>query len=393
MEGLMEGVDMLKEDITKFDISKHIKQLGPLHRAVVDGDKVKLEEMLRHGEDGDDEDGTPFNYTTAHWAAMKSDDDILELLNDFGTNMSAVDETDMRPLHVAALAGNSVALMWLLENTYDIESTDIYEQTPLHLAALNGRLQAVKILVEHGASMEATDEFGMTPICIAAARGFSHVVHFLLQKGANPVVQDIDGKTLLHASSAVDDVATIVCLLKKRIDPNAKDNMNCTPLHDAAKNGCCKSICELLKNGADKNVTDLDGCTPFYRAKEAGHLKTIALLADKEEDEMAFVEVNVEVTEYNNSQIDSTTNYLEPNINNGHSITPMESSDKKDNCDDLESNFVIDREIVAINSYCNNACTYVKDNEIANDDESEDEEGFKLDFSVLTTDDINKIIF
>ncbi|CAH1404950.1 unnamed protein product [Nezara viridula] len=416
MEGLKESINILKDEVAKFNISEHIEQLGSIHRAVYYGDIVKLEELLRRGEDGDDEDGTPFNYTAAHWAAVRCDADILDLLNDFGTNMSAVEGTDLRPLHVAALAGNSAALIWLLENTYDIESTDIYDQTPLHQAALNGCLQAVKILVEYGASMEATDEYGMTPVCLAAARGFSHIVHFLLQEGANPAVRDIDGKTLLHASSAVDDVATIVCLLKTGIYVNAKDNMNSTPLHDAAKNDCCKAIRLLLQSGADKIVRDIDGCTPFDRAKEAGHKKSITLLMDKEEGETVLLKDYVEETECNDMQIDSTTSFVEPDSNFSDIVTEnsllidstttyvdlsdrqMENSDvhTTDKHNDAESNNVMDRENFTVSCNYNNACDYGDDklNSICCDDSVDEEEPkLQLDFSALTPDDINKIIF
>ena len=61
--------------------------------------------------------------------------DIVKLLIDHGADVTAQDETQSTPLHLASSFGGAETVRLLIENDADIAAQDKHRRTPLHLAS------------------------------------------------------------------------------------------------------------------------------------------------------------------------------------------------------------------------------------------------------------------
>ena len=100
-----------------------------------------------------------------------------------------------------------VAMGYLLELTWDIDSRDETGRTALSYAAANMHYEAEKLvqrLLEAGADPDCKDNLGKTPLLYAVENfsEYTHAkVHTLLQAGADPNIQDNRGRTPIFAAS------------------------------------------------------------------------------------------------------------------------------------------------------------------------------------------------
>ena len=68
-----------------------------------------------------------------------------------------------RLIHIAAFAGDSRTVEWLLDAGEDVNATGDMGQTPAHYAATNLHKLAFDLLMSRGADPTIVDEFGHTP--------------------------------------------------------------------------------------------------------------------------------------------------------------------------------------------------------------------------------------
>jgi ankyrin repeat protein len=105
---------------------------------------------------------------------------------------------EYRPIHQAALDGNMVKLIELVEANPDHVNLRDYDQnTPLHLASIHDRAEAVNFLLNNGATVDAQNSFSMTPLQLAAKQGFITIVRLLVCNNANLDMKDSRGWTAL----------------------------------------------------------------------------------------------------------------------------------------------------------------------------------------------------
>ena len=164
-----------------------------------------------------------------------------------------------RPLHLAIVKKQPVALATLLDLGADLEATDVAGLTPLDQAALDGETAMAEMLLDRGATFtipaaiflnrpEALEDllraepgclapgerFG-TLIVRAAAHGSAEMIEALIAHGASVHVTDatetsIDqttGYTALHAAAWEGNVAAAAVLLKHGADPRAREGKYC----------------------------------------------------------------------------------------------------------------------------------------------------------------------
>ena len=103
-------------------------------------------------------------------------------------------------LHWAALASNNDMIEYLLEKGVPLNeySHDDYGPHPIRWACVYGNIKTIDLFLEKRVPIDTTDLNGCTPLIVSAQYGQSLSISYLLQKGANKFHVDINGDTALH---------------------------------------------------------------------------------------------------------------------------------------------------------------------------------------------------
>jgi ankyrin repeat protein len=111
---------------------------------------------------------------------------------------TAADDMGFTALHTAVGEDNPEVLQLLIKAGADVSATNDYEMTPLHIAQF---ASAVQTLVANGAEVNARARGGMTPLLVQAAEGYDtgslESMEALLKAGADPNARDDDGETAI----------------------------------------------------------------------------------------------------------------------------------------------------------------------------------------------------
>ena len=190
--------------------------------------------------------------TALHCAAGGGHKMAVQLLQEKGTDLAAVDNLGMMPLHKAATSGREEALQLLLQ-WVDVDVRDCQGATPLHWAAAGGHVRAVRLLFEKGANVNATDQLGPTAL------------HGAVE------VKDVSGASALHRGAKAGDAATVRLLLANGADIHVRNSMGATPLHWAAAWRHEPVVRLLLDMGADIAAKDRFGWMALHRASNDLH--------------------------------------------------------------------------------------------------------------------------
>ena len=267
--------------------------------------------------------------TALHWAAMKDDADLAQLLLYAGANVRATTRIGAyTPLVLAAKQGSAAVMAPLLEAGADANAPTSNGTTPLMLASASGSVDAVRLLLDHGADVNAKESVrNLTAAMFAAASNRAPVLELLAKSGAD-----------LEATSKVTDLAALskdpVALRELtqgnpsppgeppaggRNGPGAAQaggrggrgpqtagvdrnfNLNelvaaqggLTPLLLATREGHAASVQALLNAGADVNqVSAGDKTSPLLIATINGHFDLAMLLLEKGANAAAASENN-----------------------------------------------------------------------------------------------------
>jgi ankyrin len=160
-----------------------------------------------------------------------------------------------------------------------IEIRDSWGQRPLHYAALNGQTEAVESLLDHKAFVNCREDIyhpGRNEFNINTGGRIGE---------SEPQTQPVpDMYTPLHNAIVRGHVATVKLLLARGADPNAETTEGYTPLHNAAAEGNMEIISLLLARGVDVNARTSSGLTPLFEAASYGKSEAMKLLLDNSAD-------------------------------------------------------------------------------------------------------------
>jgi ankyrin repeat protein len=219
-----------------------------LLNAVKDGDKDRVERLLRRGADVNarTEDGT----TALMHATVVGDISLVRLLLDHKADVNARNKA------------GATALLWAV-----------------------GDGDKVRALLDRGANVNIRPNSGRTPLLIAAeSPGAAGVVKLLIEKGADARYHQ-QGYTVLMAAAESGDAVVVRLLLDKGADARAGNRVGWTALHGAAMTGQRDVAEALLAHGADVNAHDtLQHRTPLLWAAAGGHTDFVKLLLDRGAD-------------------------------------------------------------------------------------------------------------
>jgi ankyrin repeat protein len=160
--------------------------------------KADLVKKLKNGYDPNTEfkEGVPM----LHFAAMKGDPNMVELLLEAGANIEVKGTNDMTALHGAAMNGKGDVVKFLLGRgaaTEEVLTGKYRHETPLFLAIMGNHVECSKMLLDAYANVNSANSDGMTLLHTAAYQGNVQLVKLLLKNGADGGVI-AKGKTAFH---------------------------------------------------------------------------------------------------------------------------------------------------------------------------------------------------
>ena len=158
---------------------------APVADAAMAGDRAAVKALLQQGRDVNAAQGD--GMTALHWAAMKNDAELAQMLVYAGANVKATTRLGANtPLVLAARNGNAPVVDVLLKAGADAKEPTSTGTTPLMLASASGNVEAVKALLAAGAEIEAKESsMEQTPLMFATAFSRVEVMKALIAAGAN----------------------------------------------------------------------------------------------------------------------------------------------------------------------------------------------------------------
>ena len=229
----------------------------------------------------DDSDRTPL-----HLAASYGRQEVAAFLLDSGADIDAREEDGETPLHYAAWRSGLEAGQLLVARGADIEIRNNWGRTPLLIVAREtGDIGMAGVLLRAGAEVNLRDEGGESPLDLAAWRGFRDLVNLLLDEGAElPPAGSVQAQHLaMFAAEKGLDRLFKLCV-DAGVDLALRNENDGSLLHSASQGGSSAVVSRLLDEGFDPNETDRYGRTPLHYAAELGRENVAQLLLEKAAD-------------------------------------------------------------------------------------------------------------
>ena len=120
-----------------------------------------------------------------HAVVAKGDVENARKLIEQGADIEAKDPgTGASVLHYAAMRGNQEILQLLFGRGVDVNSRTKNGTTPLHTAVLYNRYEVAELLINKGADVDAKSMSGATPLALASATKNRTIAELLRARGA-----------------------------------------------------------------------------------------------------------------------------------------------------------------------------------------------------------------
>ncbi len=257
------------------------------------GNAAAVKALLQDGADVSAAQG--YGMTALHWAAMRGDVELADMLLGAGANLKAATRIDgTMPLLLAAENGHTAVIGSLLAAGADAKAADRNGTTALMLAAAAGKADALRLLVQHGADVNARERvMDRTALMFAAGKDRVAAIEVLAQAGADA-----------GATSKVVDLAQLSQGGRGRAGGPAQNapqrpqvpgldrpfifnelvgsTGGLTPLHFAAREGYVDASRALIAAGANVNqVSDGDKTSALLIAVINGHFDLAQVLIEK----------------------------------------------------------------------------------------------------------------
>jgi len=236
-----------------------------LPELVESGDRDAALAMIASGADVDarSADGT----TALHWAAHRSDLQLVTALLNRHADVNAVNDYGVTALAAAALEADVRVISALVDAGADVDAPNAEGQTALMVVARTAHVGAARVLLERGADVDATEQWGgQSALMWAAAQRQPAMIELLIEYGA-----DVDARGRVHD-------------WQRRVtaEPRIKIMQagGFTSLLYAAREGCTECVTALVAGGADIDLADPDGLTPLLLALYNRHFDTAARLIE-----------------------------------------------------------------------------------------------------------------
>ena len=267
--------------------------------AAQNGDRETVRALLKKGLDVNEAQGD--GSTALHWAAIKGDAAMAQMLIYAGANVRATTRIGAyTPLYLAAKGGYSDIVAALVAAGADTRVVTANGTTPLMIAAAAGDTKSMTSLIENGAEINARDAAkGETPLMFAAGFDRTEAVKLLLARGADhkATTKVVDlfaltapeeeamqrgqgGNSTRPAASRPADIAGATRAY--RYNELISSQGGLTALLFAARQGYTDTVKALLDGGADINQANAgDSTGPLLMAIINGHFDLATMLIER----------------------------------------------------------------------------------------------------------------
>ncbi|XP_054713760.1 ankyrin repeat and protein kinase domain-containing protein 1-like [Uloborus diversus] len=184
----------------------------------------------------------------------------------------------MTALHLAAIAGYSARVRWLLDGGWNPRARDRWGRAPLHLALIREKEAAAELLADADCITDILDHNGFAPIHWAACCGFVGVIRKLLAAGAETLSRNEVFSPIRLALEFKQETAAEL-LLDADCITDTQNVIKEPLLHLAVRLGYLGVIEKLLTAGADTRLIN-KGYTPLHVALTEEKEAAAELLAD-----------------------------------------------------------------------------------------------------------------
>ena len=272
---------------------------SPIANAAMNGDRDSVRALLKKGLDVNEAQGD--GSTALHWAAIKGDAEMAQMLIYAGANVRATTRIGAyTPLYLAAKGGYSDVVAALLAAGADAKAVTANGTTPLMIAAAAGDTRSITALVENGAEINAKDGAkGETPLIFAAGFNRTEAVKLLLARGADhkvttkvvdlfaltapeeeAMLRGTGGNSTRPANNRPADIAGATRAY--RYNELISSQGGLTALLFAARQGYTDTAMAILDAGADVNQPNAgDKTTPLLMSIINGHFDLAMKLIDR----------------------------------------------------------------------------------------------------------------
>jgi len=243
----------------------------PLPLAVRLGWDALAEQLALRGLDPNTRDA--HGLAPLHLAAALGREHTLRLLLRHGASIDLRTQDGQTPLGIALAAGHRALAEWLDWRGWSLPARAL-RADDVPAAAVAGDTRAVLRLVDLGLPLDATDEHGCTALLRAAGGGHLQLVQCLIERGANPNHSAHAGATALSAAVNMQHTEVITCLLQSGADLEQRLPGGLTVLMLAAARGLPDTCRHLLSAGADLHAVNAHGLSALHCAAQYGFTAT-----------------------------------------------------------------------------------------------------------------------
>ena len=278
-------------------------QSSTIADAAMNGDVEAVRALLKKGLDVNEAQGD--GTTALHWAAIKGNTDVAQMLIYAGANLRATTRLGgYTPLYLAAKGGHSAVVAALLAAGADPKVATTNGTTPLMIAAAAGDTKTITSLVENGSDIDAKDTAkGETALMFAAAFNRADAVKLLLARGADhkattkivdlfaltapeeEAMQRGSGGNSTRPQAAAARVDIAGATRGYRYNELISSQGGMTALQFAARQGFTDVVKALVEGGADINQLNAgDRSSPLLIAIINGHFDLAKYMIEKGAD-------------------------------------------------------------------------------------------------------------